>query len=104
MRICLINLVLNSVQAIDDKGKVSIEFGRDDGFSSISVTDNGRGIDKDAIDKIFEPYFSTKKLGIGLGLTITKRLVDEHGGTISMESTMGERTVITIRVPSHEVT
>ena len=104
MRICLINLILNSVQAIEDKGTVSIEFGRDDGFSSISVTDNGRGIDKDAIDKIFEPYFSTKKLGIGLGLTITKRLVDEHGGTISMESTMGERTVITIRVPSHEVT
>lgn len=104
MRICLINLILNSVQAIDDKGEVSIEFGRDDGFSSISVTDNGRGIDEDAIDKIFEPYFSTKKLGIGLGLTITKRLIDEHGGTISMESTMGERTVITIRVPSHEVT
>lgn len=103
MRICLINLILNSVQAIDDKGRVAIEFGREDSFSCISVTDNGRGIEKDDIEKIFEPYYSTKKLGIGLGLTITKRLIDEHGGTISMESTMGEKTVITVRVPCHEV-
>jgi signal transduction histidine kinase len=103
MRICLINLILNSVQAIDDKGKVAVEFGRDDGFSSISVTDDGKGINKDDIDKIFEPYFSTKKLGIGLGLTITKRLVDEHGGTVTIESAMGEKTVITIKVPFSEV-
>lgn len=103
MRICLINLILNSVQAIEDRGKVSIEFGRENGFSMISVTDDGRGISKEDIDKIFEPYFSTKKLGIGLGLTVTKRLIDEHGGAISMESTMGEKTVITIKVPCHEV-
>jgi signal transduction histidine kinase len=103
MRICLINLILNSVQAIEDKGKVLVEFGRDGRFSYISVRDNGKGIEEDHFDQIFEPYYSTKKLGIGLGLTITKRLIDEHGGTISMESAMGERTVITIRVPCHEV-
>jgi signal transduction histidine kinase len=103
MRMCLINLVLNSIQAIDDKGNVVIEFGRDNGFSCISVTDDGRGISKDDVEKIFEPYYSTKKLGIGLGLTITKRLIDEHGGTISMESTMGEKTVITIKVPCDEI-
>lgn len=103
MRICLINLILNSIQAIDDKGKVAIEFGREDGFSCISVTDDGKGIEKEDVEKIFEPYYSTKKLGIGLGLTITKRLIDEHGGTISMESVMGEITVITVKVPCHEV-
>jgi signal transduction histidine kinase len=102
MRMCLINLLLNSMQAIDEHGTITIEFGRENGFSSISVTDNGKGIEEAEIDKIFEPYYSTKKYGIGLGLTITKRLVEEHGGSISMQSTSGEKTVITLRVPYHE--
>jgi signal transduction histidine kinase len=102
MRMCLINLLLNSMQAIDEHGIITIEFGRENGFSSISVTDNGKGVEEAEIDKIFEPYYSTKKYGIGLGLTITKRLVEEHGGSISMQSTSGEKTVITLRVPYHE--
>ena len=102
MRMCLINLLLNSMQAVEEHGTITIEFGRENGFSSISVTDNGKGIEEAEIDKIFEPYYSTKKYGIGLGLTITKRLVEEHGGSISMQSTSGEKTVITLRVPYHE--
>jgi signal transduction histidine kinase len=102
MRLCLINLLLNSIQAIDNSGSILVQFHKDDGFSYISITDNGKGIREDDSGKIFEPYYSTKKYGIGLGLTITKRLVEEHGGTISMESAVGEKTVITIRVPYHE--
>jgi signal transduction histidine kinase len=102
MRICVINLILNSIQAIEGTGSILIEFGQRDGFSYISVTDDGKGITEEEVGKIFEPYYSTKKYGIGLGLTITKRLVEEHGGTISMESRAGQKTLITIKVPYRE--
>jgi signal transduction histidine kinase len=67
------------------------------------VADTGKGIPPEDIEKIFEPYYSTKKLGIGMGLTITRRFVEEHGGTISAESEVGVRTLITIRIPGHGI-
>jgi hypothetical protein len=102
MRLCVINLVINAVQAIQESGRVHIECGGGDGMTYLSVSDDGEGIAKDELDKIFEPYYSTKKLGIGLGLAITKRFVEEHGGTISAESGMGKGTIMTIRLPHHE--
>jgi signal transduction histidine kinase len=102
MRMCLSNLLLNSVQAVEGDGQIVVEFGGSDQFSSISVRDNGKGIEKQNLEKIFEPYYSTKKMGIGLGLTITKRLVEEHGGTISIESEAGKGTVTRIEVPGCE--
>jgi signal transduction histidine kinase len=102
MRICVINLLLNSIQAIEGTGTILVECGKDNSFSYISVTDNGKGVTEEEVGKIFEPYYSTKKYGIGLGLTITKRLVEEHGGTISIDSSTGQKTVITIKVPFHE--
>jgi signal transduction histidine kinase len=103
MRICLINLVLNSVQAIEDKGEITVQSGIDGEMAYLSVTDTGRGVDQEDVDRIFEPYYSTKKLGIGLGLTITRRLVEEHQGAISVTSSGGQETTITIKVPHHEV-
>ena len=102
MRICLINLILNSAQAIEDKGSITVRFGEEDGLALISVSDDGRGVEGEDIERIFEPYYSTKKLGIGLGLAITRRFVEEHGGSISAESRVGEGTIVTIRVPAHE--
>jgi hypothetical protein len=103
MRICLINLILNSAQAIEDKGSITVRFAMEDGMACISVTDNGKGVEGADIERIFEPYYSTKKLGIGLGLAITRRFVEEHGGVISAESRAGEGTIVTIRVPACEV-
>lgn len=103
MRICLINLILNSAQAIEDKGTITVRFATSDGMACISVADDGKGIKGEDIERIFEPYYSTKKLGIGLGLAVTSRFVEEHGGTISAKSKAEEGTTVTIRVPTHEV-
>lgn len=103
LRICVMNLLLNAIQAIDDKGEISIIYGSDNGFSSISVSDTGGGVSDAEHDKIFEPYYSTKKFGIGLGLAITKRFIEEHGGTISIRSEVGKGTTMELRIPNHEV-
>ena len=103
MRICLINLILNSAQAIEERGSIAVRFSEEDSSASISVIDNGKGVEGEDLERIFEPYYSTKKFGIGLGLAITRRFVEEHGGSIQAESTAGKGTTVTIRVPAHEV-
>jgi signal transduction histidine kinase len=102
MRMCLTNLILNSIQAIEDKGIIAVEFRQADDLCRISVADDGKGIRPEEMDKIFEPYYSTKTFGVGLGLTITKRLVEEHGGKVSIGSEVGKGTVATIEVPVRE--
>jgi hypothetical protein len=102
IRLSLINLIVNAIQSINDSGQVRIECSDQDGMTCMSVSDTGHGIAEDELDRIFEPYYSTKKLGIGLGLAITKRFVEEHGGTISALSQVGKGTTMMIRLPHHE--
>ncbi len=102
IRLSLINLIVNAVQSINDSGEVRIECDEEDGMARLSVSDTGQGIPGDELDRIFEPYYSTKKLGIGLGLAITKRFVEEHGGAISALSEVGKGTTMIIRLPRHE--
>ena len=66
----------------------------------IDVTDTGRGIAAEDISKVFEPYYSTKETGTGLGLAIVKKAVDDHEGTISVKSKVGEGTTFTITLPT----
>ena len=66
----------------------------------IDVIDNGRGIPLEDISKIFEPYYSTKETGTGLGLAIVKKAIDDHHGTITVKSKVGEGTTFTITIPS----
>ena len=73
--------------------------GRDAGVT-IEITDTGVGMDADAIARIFEPYFSTKATGTGLGLTIAKRNIELTGGTIGVTSEKGVGTTVTIKVPA----
>ncbi len=104
MRLSLINLIINAIQAItDDEGTITIEYGREGDYGYITVTDTGKGIPPSEMDRIFEPYYSTKKFGVGLGLTITKRFVEEHGGVITIKSEEGKGTSITIKVLYHDV-
>ncbi len=84
IKACILNVVLNSIQAMPQGGQLIIETSTDDCFASLKVMDTGTGISPKHIPHIFEPYFTTKDTGIGLGLAITKRIIEEHGGTIDI--------------------
>ncbi len=96
----LLNLLINALQAMPDGGDLIIRTHRtDDGSAQIDVADTGPGVRPDAIEKIFEAYYSTKRDGTGLGLPMTRRIVREHGGTISAHSEPGKGVSFTIRLP-----
>ena len=94
------NLFINAVQAMQkDGGKLNVTISPDTEFVKIEVEDTGVGISKENLDKIFEPYFSTKDTGTGLGLAIVKKTVDDLNGTIEVESHLNEGTKFTVKLP-----
>ncbi len=95
----LLNLLLNAFQALDGTGHVRVEVAGEPGFGVVRVKDTGRGIPPQALANIFRPFFTTKGGGTGLGLSLAKRIVDDHGGTIEVSSTPGQGTDFTIRLP-----
>ena len=98
-RNCILNFVTNASQAMPDGGTITLGAVIDDGLVKLSFSDQGRGISPDDINKIFQPYFTTKDVGIGLGLAITERIIKEHGGEIAVESSVGVGTTITVTLP-----
>ncbi|MBI5377517.1 MAG: GHKL domain-containing protein [Thaumarchaeota archaeon] len=95
------NLILNAIQAKDNEGKVMIQASEIDDYTIIDVIDNGRGITKENLLRIFEPLFTTKPGGTGLGLASVKTIVENHGGTIECSSIVNKGTVFTIRLPKY---
>lgn len=95
----LLNLFINSQQAMPDGGDMIIRTTRDDGKARIEITDTGIGIVPEHLDKIFNAYFSAKKGGTGLGLAMTKRIISEHLGQITVHSEPGKGTCFTIFLP-----
>jgi len=99
----LINIIRNSLQAIDEKmcehpnGKVSVEGKQNNGYYSVFVRDNGTGMDDQTLQMLFEPYFSTKSTGMGLGLVITKKIIDDMKAKIYVRSRINEGTEVEIR-------
>jgi len=94
------NLFINAVQAMEkDGGKLNVTISPDEEFVKIEIMDTGIGISSENLDKIFEPYFSTKETGTGLGLAIVKKTVDDHNGTIEVESKLVKGTKFTVRLP-----
>ncbi|MCX8188696.1 MAG: ATP-binding protein [Nitrososphaeria archaeon] len=93
------NLILNAVQAMPNGGTLTIEVFDENNFVVVKVSDTGVGIPKEHFDKIFEPYFTTKAKGMGLGLSVVKRLVDFLNGQVSFESEVGKGTTFTIKLP-----
>ena len=94
------NIISNAVQAMNGKtGELNISTGADDNFVSVIFQDNGCGIPEENMEKIFEPLFTTKPKGIGLGLAISKRLVEQNGGKIEVASQVGQGTTFTVKLP-----
>ena len=95
------NLINNAIQALQDnqQGKISLSIRKEETKLVVSVTDNGTGIDDAVKAKIFQPNFSTKSYGTGLGLSMCKRIVEQHGGTIWFESEPGKGTVFYFAIP-----
>jgi signal transduction histidine kinase len=98
-RNCILNFVSNSSQAMPDGGTITLGAQLEEKQVKLTFSDRGRGISPDDIGKIFQPYFTTKDVGIGLGLAITERIIKEHGGRIEVESTIGAGTTITVSLP-----
>lgn len=98
----LLNIILNAQQAMPDGGDLIVKSQACDGQAQLDIADTGAGIPPEAIDKIFRAYYSTKKQGTGLGLSVTRRIVAEHGGTIAVQSDPERGTNFTIRLPLTE--
>lgn len=110
IRQVIYNLVLNARQVLGDGGKIEITAWNEDfrgeasripeNFVSFSITDNGQGIHVDDQKNIFEPYFSTKKTGTGLGLAVSHSIISKHGGSIEFSSIPGQGTTFSVTLPA----
>ena len=99
MRQVFWNLLTNAAQAMDLGGEIRLQCGMTNGHAEVSVHDAGQGIPSEVQPRVFEPFFTTKGLGMGLGLAIVKRIIEDHGGQISIASEKGAGTVVQIHLP-----
>jgi len=99
MKQAFYNVIKNSFEAMNARGILRIRTDRDDSHVIIRFTDTGGGITPENLSRVFEPYFTTKTRGTGLGLLIVRRIVREHGGELSIESSEGKGLTVTIRLP-----
>jgi len=99
LRNCILNFINNAAQAMPEGGTITLSAEKNEQNVRLCFTDQGSGISPEDLDKIFQPYFTTKDVGIGLGLAITERIIKEHGGTIQVESTLGTGTVFSVLLP-----
>jgi signal transduction histidine kinase len=95
----LLNLLLNSQQAIDAKGRIEVNVERKGSTAVIEVKDNGRGIAPEHLPNIFRPFYTTKGDGTGLGLSLARRIVEDHHGRIDVTSTLGKGTTFAVVLP-----
>lgn len=103
MRQVLLNLALNSLDAMPEGGDLTIELTRSGtGWMELSVRDTGPGIAPELMPRLFQPFQSDKETGLGLGLVISRRIVEDHGGTLSAENIRSQGACFTIRLPLNE--
>lgn len=96
----VLNLMINAMQAMPEQGgEIILSVRQEAGRTLIDVTDTGRGIAAEALPRIFDAYYSTKRGGTGLGLAIARRIVQEHGGQISVVSEQGKGSIFTLEFP-----
>jgi signal transduction histidine kinase len=104
IKTCFSNLIINAVQAMPDGGRLTVTLKARESDLEIIFADTGCGIAPEALEQIFEPYYSTKETGIGLGLPLTRKLIEDHGGSITVTSEIGVGTTFIITLPREPVT
>ena len=102
LKIAFLNLIVNAIEAMDKNGKLEIVTQGLPGKCLVKISDNGKGMQKSQIDRLFEPYFTTKEKGNGLGLANSHNIVIGHKGSITAESELGVGTSFTITFPVGE--
>ncbi|WP_231563697.1 PAS domain-containing sensor histidine kinase [Anoxybacillus sp. KU2-6(11)] len=95
----LYNLLHNSIEAIEENGTICIYSDVNEGTYNMYIYDSGRGISKEMEKALFEPFMTTKSSGTGLGLTIVKRIIENHGGTIALHDSSEKGTTFVISLP-----
>jgi signal transduction histidine kinase len=100
MRGALMNLILNAIEAMPNSGSLSITSERTDDTFHLEIVDTGRGISAEEAKNIFEPFYTTKEQGLGLGMPYAKKIIEQHGGTISFSSRSGDGTKLSVGLPA----
>ena len=100
LKSCLSNIAINALQAMPGGGRLTARIEQTNGAVEVSIEDTGPGISEDAVHKIFEPYYSTKQAGFGLGLAVTKKIAEDHHGAIYVESRPEHGTTFTLSLPA----
>ncbi|MFG6117089.1 ATP-binding protein [Halobacillus sp. MO56] len=95
----LINIIKNAIEAVDCHGKIQVDVVCEDGEALITISDDGKGLSPEKLKRLGEPFFTTKKDGTGLGIMVTRKMVDDLGGTINYSSEEGEGTSVAILFP-----
>jgi len=95
----LLNILLNAVQSMDGAGDIRVEIGSRDEYASVAISDSGKGIPPQNLAHIFRPFYTTKGNGTGLGLSLARRIVEEHHGLIEVASVVGKGTKFTVLLP-----
>ena len=102
MRGALMNLILNAIEAMPEGGRLNVTSDRTDQMLRLEIADTGRGIREEAVKNIFEPFYTTKEQGLGLGMPYAKKIIEQHGGSIACDSRLDEGTTIRIAMPAPE--
>ncbi len=94
------NLITNAIEASGKEQRVSITLKAENRMLTIRIMDQGPGMEKETLENLFVPFYTKKREGTGLGMSIAKKIIEGHAGKILINSTLGEGTVVTITMPS----
>jgi signal transduction histidine kinase len=103
LKIAFLNIIINAIEAMEnEKGKLFIAVDHAEGMFQVTIKDNGCGIPAENISRLFEPYFTSKRNGVGLGLASTLNILQSHKAKVEVDSVIGEGTTFTILFQKHE--
>ncbi|MCA1613932.1 MAG: ATP-binding protein, partial [Acidobacteria bacterium] len=100
VRSALMNLVLNAVQAMPHGGALNVKTEAGAGSRRVEIADTGGGMTEEQLESVFEPFYTTKSQGLGLGMAYARKVIEQHGGAISVESSPGAGTTIRVDLPA----